>query len=252
MGYLTLLNLLRLILLIACGLVMLPNLAQAQSDDAYDSAIEFDPEKLSSFSNRALVSLLSTESLILNRSKSYRQAVVDELVRRKASDALLDAFDTTNDWSQLKWIEVTLSRLRDPDVDSLMRRHAEGMWEGQYIGKAYLAALYLAKQGKCFGLEQLNRHYGELPISSLERAQVATLFGKYKYYPAAENLTQTIYTMVLNLGDASLEALTAMYPEAQPDVTAGPTDGYLGSLQDYWEKYVAAHPQVSSGTCHAQ
>jgi hypothetical protein len=169
----------------------------------------------------------------------YPNVVVSELVRRSARDDLLRAFSMSDDWAQLNWIEVTLSLLPSPHVDSTMIQLAKG---GVQEEQGYLAVLYLAQEGRCWALEQLNRQYAKLPISSMEKVDVVALFSRYKYSPTAENLAETIEAMLVNLGDAALQALIIMYPSGRPNF-----DGPMAA-QSYWKRYVAHHRRDSSAS----
>lgn len=273
------LTLVQISLLTIGVLAIFSDMVPAYSEGANESsAIKFDRVNLRSYSNAELVALLSAESIALNLQgtggltnmlpsqeaespvtsvsrkgrasvevelaapPTYLVDVVIELVRRRAGRDLLDAFAKKNDWIQLHWIVFALSLLHDSEIDSIMAQYAQTSWGGLKNGKGFLAAIYLAEQGRCLGLEVLNRHYDELPISSLERVHVVSLFGKYRYLPAARNLVETIDAMLVTLGDATLEALSEMYPDA-------PVDPAAGSVRTFWEKYVAQHAPMRAATC---
>jgi len=69
-------------------------------------------------------------------------------------------------------------------------------------------------------------------------ADIVTLFGQYRYYPAAVNLAQTLSAASLNLSIAAEESLRALYPEARADYHS-PEEA-----QKYWTRYVNKHQKA--------
>ena len=267
------------------ALVAVSTTASALQQPDLARTILFDSSQVRSYSTDALIALLSRGSLDLNLSSTsglafvlplrqpdvaatqnlpnprartvtinveptsrvhYPELVVNELVRRKPVNQLLDALKESNDWAQDNWLEVALSRVRGSTVDSTMAALARA---GADNALGYLALLYFAEIGTPWALLQLDCQYAELPISSMERVDVVRLFGKYKFYPAALNLAETLDAMYLNLGDAALQSLLAMYPEGRSQF-----DSPVAAAA-YWKRYLeeqmgAAHAPSCKGSQH--
>ncbi len=171
-------------------------------------------------------------------SLPYPEAVVEELVRRHASSELLQAFDTTIDMIQLSWLLQTLGRIRGAAVDSALAAIAtapDTLDPRTIEERTYFALKYFAEVGTPWALRILNCNYDRWPVSSMERADIVSLFGTYKYYPSTPNLAATIDAALVNLGDAALTGLEVMFPEGRKDFR-GPEEATT-----YWKRYVSQH-----------
>ena len=172
----------------------------------------------------------------------YIDAVVSELVQRRAYAQLLQAFDTSRDFIQLSWLEHVLVGLRGPKADSGLRHYAT-MPDSEMT--QYFALKYFAEGGTPWAFAVLNCH--AYHVSSLEWADIIDLFGQYRYYPAATNIAEELDMASLNLDIAAEEALGALYPEAQPHYHS-PEEA-----RKYWTRYIAKHqkPEYARRTCHS-
>ncbi len=173
---------------------------------------------------------------------SYIDVVVVELVQRHPYRDLLQAFDSSRDHVQLSWLEYVFSRLRGPEADSGLKPYA-AMPDSE--DTQYFALKYFAEGGTRWAFQVLNCH--QYTVSSLEWADIVTLFGQYRYYPAAVNLAQTLSAASLNLCIAAEESLRELYPEAQVDYHS-PEEA-----QKYWTRYVKKRQQLeyAPSTCYA-
>ncbi|SRR6266576_2429314 len=256
--------------------------AGAQAGLSQTEGLRFEPPHLRSYSNTELIWLLSRTSIDLNLRDGVHQgvvlltpslvlgqhgrpsgdtvtktamipvrrdsgvfyidAVISELVLRRAYADLLQAFDTSGDFIQLSWLEHVLVGLRGQEADSGLRHYATMPDSGE---TQYFALKYFAEGGTRWAFDMLNCH--QYTVSSLEWADIVTLFGRYRYYPAAANLAGELDMASLNLDIAAEEALRALYPEAQPHYHS-PEEA-----QKYWTRYVAKHQQQEYGrsTCHS-
>ena len=102
------------------------------------------------------------------------------------------------------------------------------------IDQNLVAAEYFGKRCEAPALAVLNRNYARYPISSVQRATVARIFGDCHYRPAVPNLVRSVDAMVMNLGIAAHEALTKIYPEAHISEGRSPEDCAAA-----WRRYVA-------------
>ncbi|HXI03554.1 MAG TPA: hypothetical protein VNI57_10295 [Candidatus Saccharimonadales bacterium] len=184
-----------------------------------------------SFDNQSMEMTLSSDL-------PYPTSVIDELVRRKATALLLQTFETSQDDLQLDWVEVALERLRDAQTDAEMSRLAEA---GVREHRGYLAVLYFAETGAGWALTTLNCDYYHLRLSSLEKVDVVVLFGKYKHYPAAPTLADTLEAALNYLSRAALKSLKAMYPKGRDQFRL---DGLRSkeTAARYWKRYIEKNP----------
>lgn len=102
--------------------------------------------------------------------------------------------------------------------------------------RAVRTLLPLAQDGDPRALAILNENYARYEISSMERADIAEVFGKQRYEPAAEQLAESVGAASMNLGWAAHMSLCAIFPDAArsfptPEETA-----------DYWRDYLEKHP----------
>jgi len=79
-----------------------------------------------------------------------------------------------------------LSGMDEPPVTEFMRSITRQSSERE----AFLANLYLARQGDQKALENLNRAGGN--VASYEWAAALSLFGKYRYRPAVDTLIEAL------------------------------------------------------------
>jgi hypothetical protein len=192
------------------------------------------PSTRGSDSSRGVVQLSITPAATL----PYPEAVVEELVRRHASSELLQAFDTTIDMIQLSWLQQTLGRMRGAAVDSAVAAIAtapDTLDPRTMEERTYFALKYFVEVGTPWALRILNCNYHRWPVSSMERADIVSLFGRHKYYPSAPNLAATIDAALINLGDAALTSLELMFPKGRKDFK-GPEEA-----TNYWKRYVSQH-----------
>jgi hypothetical protein len=256
--------------------------AGAQAGLSQTEGLRYEPSRLGSYSNTELIWLLSRSSIDLNlrdrahegvvlltpslvlgqhrRPSSdtvtktatipvhrdsglfYIDVVISQLVQRRAYRELLQAFDTSRDLVQLSWLEHVFASLRGPEADSGLRPYATMPDSGE---TQYFALKYFAEGGTRWSFDILNCH--QYTVSSLEWADIVSLFGHFRYYPASANLAGELDMASLNLDVAAEEALRALYPEAQPQYHS-PEEA-----RKYWTRYVAEHqkPRYARSKCHS-
>ncbi len=229
--------------------------------------IEFEPARLASYSDAELIQFLSERSIestlrsptgitviIPTRlsgpparsptdstghvvtlraredsSLSYLQSIIGELTRRRPLTALTEALTHSRDLVQLSWVEEALSRMRGPDVHSVLKQIAmipRTDWA------QYFALKYFAELGSLWALAILSCHYEQYAIYGLEWSQTITLFGRYHYYPAAGHLVRQVAVANMNVGFAALQTLLQLYPDGRSHF-ASPEEA-----AEYWTHYV--------------
>ncbi len=163
----------------------------------------------------------------------YASDVIAELKRRRSVELLMDVFPIA-DLAQKAGILEVLSAIGGKQVDSTMRKIANGH-DGE---AAFFALTYFAQTGDTSALHGLNCRWNwwRLPVSSTAWVATVELFEKYRYYPAAPNLVEILDAAVLNLGDASQQALVAMFPEAHPERELLPADA-----KAFWQRFLSRH-----------
>jgi hypothetical protein len=174
--------------------------------------------------------------MVFASATPYPTTVIDELVSRNARDELIATFSSSDDELQLKWVEVALERLRSPEVDRALASFTCGKATEL---KSYLAFLYLAETGQEAALARLACDYYELPLSSLEKAEVAELFGRHMYFPAARKLVETLEAASGNLADAALKSLTTLYPDGKRGFSSP------DKAVKYWSKRITTAASTS-------
>jgi hypothetical protein len=202
------------------------------------------PEKaISQYSNEELIKIF--EQCLTQTEEDFGTAneISDELVKRKAIKEVVELFEKDEGFISEGWCFGILEKLRGPETDNLLK----GLATKEPTDRAHLANKYFAEVGEQFALENLNANYFQNG-SSYEWSEIVELFGKYKYYPATENIISTINAASLNLAGASLEALITMYPETKNDVKKleknNPSiDGQMVDIMNYYNQYVKDHPR---------
>jgi len=254
------------------ALTGVPLVAEGQQPSTAPHAVVFDPARLSSYSNRELVQLLSRESIEVNvvshsglvsllpspgiervtdsvgnwayksvqirptqdSGIDYPGVVVRELARRRPIRELVQAFDTS-DFVQQSWILQVFSSVRTPEVDSVLKKVATAK-ETEY--PQYLALKYFAETGTPWALAVLNCNYfGKYPVSDLEWSSIVSLFGKYRYYRATRNLINSLDFALVTLDEAAFQSLLVLYPDGPKQFTSPE-----GAVQA-WAGYLAQHPR---------
>jgi len=160
-----------------------------------------------------LIFLLSSEGIDRYWPEINPTSVQEQAGKQIAVEKLLQALRQSSDLTQRKAI-----------VDIVYRRENAAIAETfrSMIGSgddeaSYWMACYLAEHGDGRALEILHEHYGTWPVSSLELATAARLFGDRLYYPAAPELIESLDAASLNLADAALKSLIKLYPGAKPE-----------------------------------
>lgn len=219
-----------LIVIIFC--ITLYAFAHAQETD--DECAEYKPlssEEVKAKSSAELVNLIIDECILWNGPDpgNSTELVEDELVRRKAIQDILLAFGNfKSDFGASYHLVDMFERIGGVEVEKAFKQYADH----STTILAYLSLKHFAKKGERWALERLNKHYFEYPVSSLEWSEIATLFGKYRYEPAAENLANSVNAASMNLGAAAHDALCKIYPKAAKDFE-GP-----GLAEQYWLEYI--------------
>jgi len=250
----------------------LPVVAGGQQRSTASRALVFDPARVSSYSDRELIQLLSREAIEVNLVSdsglfsllpttgigrvtdssgnwayksvqirgpqdsgiSYPEVVVGELTRRRPISELVQAFDTS-DFVQQSWILEVFSNIRTPEVDSVLRKVATAKGTDY---PQYLALKYFAVTGTPWALAVLNCNYfGKYPVPDLEWTSIVSLFGKYRYYHATRNLVNTLDFAFVTLDRAAFESLMELYPEGPKQFTS--PDSAVAA----WTLYLAHHPR---------
>lgn len=240
-------------------------LAQKQREPA---VIMWDAGKITQYSNRELIDLLSEKSLEKNahakgmysllphdrRAKAapapgtdanvqlaldvhaldYTAQVENELIKRAAYSELLKTFDVTEDETQQAWIVDVLAQKRSPVIDDSLRRYTRRSIDEM---STYLALKYFAQACDPEALGILNKHYFKYPTSSMEWVTIVRSFGECKYKPATAHLVETVTAMSVDLGYASHLGLLAIYPDARIEFS-DPLHA-----REEWEKYLARQQQ---------
>jgi hypothetical protein len=183
-----------------------------------------------------LVTWLDWEQMpedLKSRDPFFTEAICDELVARREVDFLLASLNTTkNDDAGELLVSDVLYRIDDHKVFEAFARRLSDNEDRQ----SYYVALYLAERGDTVALETLNRHYFQYTVASFEWAHAAEAFGKFRYTPAARNLTESLDAASLNLSGATCNALQEIYPDS-PRHFAGPTEA-----RNYYIKRLSEAP----------
>lgn len=137
-------------------------------------------------------------------------AVSAELLRRRDTGFLIDAYVRTSNETTRHYLVLTLCQIDDPAV----LRAFQG-WLSESESEAnYRIADYAARRGDRIALAQLNRHYFMYPVSSVQWASTVELFGRFGHRQAIPNLVNSLDAASLNLAEAALHALRLLYPDA--------------------------------------
>ena len=160
------------------------------------------------------------------------EAAKEAIARRVPLPVLLMQIETTDDlYARDKLIDIAFHR-SEPEVarvfESVLGR---GVEEGDC-----LIAHYLAKRGNRRALEVLNEHYGEYRLSSYGWSYVIPVFGTQRFYPATENLLESLDAASLNVVIAAEEALRRLYPGAPEAFQT------LEEVKAYWRKRIKELP----------
>jgi len=222
-----------LIVVMSCGE---PSFAQ----DFYGpSAVQYDASRLSGYSDKELIDLLSAASEDLDASNpggtytDYVPAVEKEILRRRPIAQLLDVFARSYDFAQPRFIIEIFALMNDPQVDVQLRKF---ITNDPRDTASFLAARYFAQRCDLTALGILNQNYGKYPISSVDRATIADAFGDCRYLPAIPNLVASVNAASLNLMGSAQNSLSKIYPQADIQPSDPPEH------QKAWEKYVRLHP----------
>lgn len=133
---------------------------------------------------------------------------VAELSTRNEPDLLIAAYEQSDDGYQRAKLVEALSYLESSRVSVFMRSVSRPSPDRE----AFLANLYLARQGDEKALESLNRVGGY--VSSSEWAAALHLFGKYRYRAAAGRLIDALGAASGNVTQAAEESLRILFPGA--------------------------------------
>jgi len=187
-----------------------------------------------------LIHLLDMECISeLNQRENPRglmPQVQEELVRRAPVRELLGKFERSCcGWWQPYTFDV-LKQIGGDKVDHGLKRLASRRPDQTSM----LAVEYFAERGEKWALAILNDNFLSYPLSSMERAEIASLFGRQRYEPAAESLAQVLEAASLNLSGAAVESLIKIYPDGC---------GIMGSpheAKECWVPFVAQRRSKSA------
>lgn len=107
--------------------------------------------------------------------------------------------------------------------------------------RAFRTLMAAAADGDEQALAILNENFARYEISSIERADLAELFGKLRYVPAARHLAESVAAASMNLGWAAHLSLCQLFPDARRDF---PTPE---ATADYWLAWLDAHAVDRAG-----
>lgn len=256
--------------ILAAGLA-LP--ARAAETSYSPKPVKFEATQLDRYSDRELVDLMAPPSFAINVAKgaryydimppdfdvprpaqhgfaetsvaiwldpdpaalSYVATVGAELVKRHPSARVMNVFLHSTDRAQRAWMLDALANMSrfDPKIDGLMRPFLKPARDDT----SYFATVYFGRKCEPAALKTLLANYDSYPLSSIEKAGLAGIFGVCKYRPAAPALLSSLDAAVLNLAQQSHSSLLAIYPDAK--ITA-PT---AGAAKAAWQAYFRNHPQ---------
>jgi hypothetical protein len=179
---------------------------------------KYNPKKISKYSDQELIWFLSYTNCVIHDQDYPPDGfpfwdVQNELLKRKHISNLLHEYETTQDQFLKEKLLGVLFNFTNAQISNAMLKTANTNTD--IIG--YLSNAYLARQGYIPALENLNRNFMNYPVSSWEFSYVVGYFGRYKYYPAVQNLIQSISAASGNLSGACLKSLFLLYPEANQD-----------------------------------
>ena len=233
---------------IACA----PSLAAGQGASGRDSLL-FDVTQLRRYSTERLAGFLTADAADINATRwasdSFHEldSIVAELVRRRPYTELVPLFARSHDQSQLSTLYGIFAAARGPFLDSTLLKYTN---DSIQEGPKYFALKYFADRGDLWALDILNCHFMEYPVSSADFADVVQLFGKYHYHKAAWNLVYSINSVSGNLGEAALEALPRIFPDARAP-RPHPGDTTVEFWVAYVRKYAPSTLYASPGCVQA-
>lgn len=119
----------------------------------------------------------------------------------------------------------------DDEVDPVLESPTPEQWRATNR-QSFKTVLNAANRGDLDALAMLLENYREYQIPSIDRADAAEVFGRYRYAPAAKVLAESVDAASMNLGWAAHLSLRQLFPEAArefptPEETA-----------DYWKEYL--------------
>jgi hypothetical protein len=172
-------------------------------------------------STSKLISLFTKDLQIMSSTdttsaETELDSIYDELLLRKPVPPLIALYDTTKDYFSRGYIRDVLYHIDDTLIYNYMMRNLNN----SCTEENYYVAMYLAKKGYAKALEILNNYYWKWPVSSWQFSYTAELFGKYKYYPAADNLIESLNAASFNLADGAIDALQNLYPGSKKDFSS--------------------------------
>lgn len=169
------------------------------------------PTSVAFCSEDQLLFLLSNEGIDRFFPDIDPEGVQAEAARRIARAKLLKTLRATHDDSQKEALVKILAQHDDKEVAATF---ASLLGKGTDRPSCWMAE-YLARRGDQRALRLLNDRYREWQVSSLEWASVLRVFGQQRYYPASDNLIESLDAASMNVGQAALDTLMTLYPGAQ-------------------------------------
>jgi hypothetical protein len=159
------------------------------------------------------INMMDTATFYANNIESEINDIQDELIARKPSRLLINLYNSTKIEISRQYIFDTMYLIDDSLILNFMKTRIN---DSANYGN-YYACMYLGKKGYTKALEILNDNYWKWPISSWQFSYTAELFGKYKYYPAIDNLIESINAASINIAAGAIEALQNLFPGSPKD-----------------------------------
>ena len=189
---------------------MLKSLAVVSSMVVILSAGAYGQTSIHSATTSSLLTRLATVDTS-DSHYSVQDSILTELLRRKPVDQLIATYKhPANDTQAKQLLQSVLYHIRDKTVTAFMH----SLLSDSATTATYYAAMYFAKCGDTTALSLLDRHLWDWPVSSWQMSYTVRLFGKYKYYPAIDNLIDELQAASLNLSGEALAALKEFYPNS--------------------------------------
>jgi len=213
----------------------MPASSTAATPDASAAKPSLPPTDLSQYKTEDLIRWLDWSQMPDNLKAAEdidpTCGIAGELTRRREISKLLAALETTD--SPIVRIYLTRSVLYQMDSPEIVKAFESRLRDNTDEDNYYVAE-YLAKRGNRKALEILNRHYFEhgvfgWPVSSMQLAYTAELFGVHGYRPAIPNLVNSLDAAVLNLAWSAEGALELLYPDAPKFKNSGECRAYFAT-----------------------
>ncbi len=220
-------------------MVAVPSVTQTVADGqpckAITTVLQYEPNRLKTYSTLELLSFFTAESQEENRgtAENYLDEIKKEIVARRPIQELVCVLEISDSFPQIGYTSDLLSEVSDRSLDSRLKVIALA----DISERSYFALMYFARRGDVWALERLNTHFYQYPVSSVAWAETVDLFGKYHYLPAAQNMAEAVYSVSLNMADACLRNLELMFPGQHPAFAFSPSP----EATEYWKEYIVRH-----------